>query len=296
MGQVKFGWVVPAIGPVRNNHVPLAITQQETILPAAARYFDSLWVYDHFFDLGDRTNPWLESWTTLTWLAARFPTLQIGTLVLGLGYRNPALLAKMAATLQALSDGRLILGLGAGWREEEYHAYGYPFPKTGERIQQLDEAIQIIRLMWTDPAPTFRGTYFQIENATCLPQPDLPPSIMIGSMGARILPLVARQADAWDVWAWTPDAWDPAGYQRKWDLLRGHAEAAGRDPMMIFRSIAATGAKLPRNAEDSARWLERLRPFVDLGVGRFTLDFGTVPSTEPIERFAAEVIAPLNEQ
>ena len=114
-------------------------------------------------------------------------------------------------------------------------------------------------------------------------------------MRARdFLPLVARQADAWDVWAWAPDAWDAAEYARKWDLLWGHAEAAGRDPATIFRSVSATGGKLPRNAEDSARWLERLRPFADLGVGRFTLDFGTVPSTEPIIRFAEEVIAPLN--
>src|SRR4051812_67372 len=248
MGRIKFGWVAPPIGPVKNDHVPLAISQQETIIPVAARYFDSLWVYDHFFDMADRSNPWLESWTTLTWLAARFPTLQVGTLVLGLGYRNPALTAKMAATLQALSGGRLILGIGAGWREEEYRAYGYPFPKTSERVRQLDEAIQLIRQMWTDPAPTFHGEYFQIEDATCLPQPDPPPPIMVGSFGERILPLIARQADAWDVWAWAPDAWDPADYRRKWELLQGHAAAIGRDPATIFRSISATGAKLPRDS------------------------------------------------
>jgi alkanesulfonate monooxygenase SsuD/methylene tetrahydromethanopterin reductase-like flavin-dependent oxidoreductase (luciferase family) len=294
MPRVQFGWVVPAIGPVKNNHVPLAMTQQEMILPAAARYFDSLWVYDHFFDLGDRSNPWLESWTTLTWLAARFPTLQVGTLVLGLGYRNPALLAKMAATLQALSGGRLILGIGGGWREEEYQAYGYPFPQTGVRLQQLDEAVQILRLMWTDPAPTFRGEYFQIENATCLPQPDPPPPIMIGSMGTRILPLIARRADAWDVWSFSPDGWDVDDYRQKWAAVQEHAAAAGRDPVTIVRSVSATGGKLPRTADDSARWLERLRPFADLGVARFNLDFGTVPSTEPIARFAEEVIAPLN--
>lgn len=294
MAQIRFGWVVPAIGPVRNGHVPLPITQQDTVLPTVVQHFDSLWVYDHFFDMGDRTNPWLECWTTLTWLAARFPTVQVGSLVLGLGYRNPALLAKMAATLHALSGGRYILGIGAGWREEEYKAYGYPFPKTGERIAQLEEGLQIIRSMWRDPTPTFAGQHFQIDNATCLPQPNPPPLIMIGSVGERILPMIARYADAWDVWNWSPDAWDVETYRRKWDTLRGHAEAAGRDPAGILRSVSATGMKLPRTAEESAQWVERLRPYADLGVQRFMLDFGTVVTPEPIQRFVEEVMAPLN--
>jgi alkanesulfonate monooxygenase SsuD/methylene tetrahydromethanopterin reductase-like flavin-dependent oxidoreductase (luciferase family) len=120
-------------------------------------------VYDHFYGFAERSDSWLEGWTTLTWLAARFPTVQIGPLVLGVGYRNPALVAKMAATLQVLSGGRLVLGLGAGWREEEYRAYGYPFPKAVDRIRQVEEAVQIMRRMWTEPAPTFKGESFVIE-------------------------------------------------------------------------------------------------------------------------------------
>src|SRR4051794_25659421 len=105
MAGIKFGWIAPVLGLEKSGYTPVVLTQQETILPLVARYFDSLWIYDHFFELENLPDPWLECWTTLTWLAARFPTLGIGTVVLGVGYRNPALLAKMAATLQVLSGG-----------------------------------------------------------------------------------------------------------------------------------------------------------------------------------------------
>jgi alkanesulfonate monooxygenase SsuD/methylene tetrahydromethanopterin reductase-like flavin-dependent oxidoreductase (luciferase family) len=118
---------------------------------------------------------------------------------------------------------------------------------------------------------------------------------MIGSMGERILPLIARRADAWDTWFFTPEAWDPAGYEQKWKLLQEHAVAAGRDPATIVRSVSATAVKLPRTAEDSAHWVDRLTPFANLGVQRFIFDFGSVVDTEPVLRFAEEVIAPLNQ-
>ena len=153
MPQIAFGWVAPPIGPVKNDDIPLAISQQETIIPVAARYFDSLWVCDHFYGFDEKTDPFLEAWTTLTWLAARHDDVELVHHVLGVGYRPPALTAKMAATLQVLSGGRFVLGIGAGWREDEYRAYGYDFPRPAVRFAQLEETIRICRLMWTEPDP-----------------------------------------------------------------------------------------------------------------------------------------------
>jgi alkanesulfonate monooxygenase SsuD/methylene tetrahydromethanopterin reductase-like flavin-dependent oxidoreductase (luciferase family) len=291
---IRFGWIPAVSAGARTQNIPIVIGQQAEILPVVAEHFDSLWVYDHFYGLDKPQRPWLECWTTLTWLAARFPTLGVGSVVLGVGYRNPALLAKMAATLQAFSGGRLVLGIGAGWREEEHRAYGYPFPGAQARRDELDEALEIIRRMWTEEAPTFHGTHFQITDAYCPPRPDPVPPIMIGSFGERILPLIARRADWWDVWSWSLDAIDPESYRAKRDLLDEHARELGRDPATIIRSLSMSGGVLPASAEDSARWVARLRPFVALGVTRFMIDFGFVPAPDPIRRFAAEVIAPLN--
>jgi len=294
MPPIQFGWITPVLGFAKTGYTPAAITQQDAVLPAVSRVFDSLWVYDHLFGLDDPADPWLEGWTTLTWLAARYPGMRVGTVVLGTGYRNPALLAKMAATLQALSGGRLVLGLGAGWRAEEHRAYGFAFPDGRARREALDEAVTIIRHMWTEPAPSFTGRQVHIAAAYCEPRPDPPPPILIGSFGTRILDVVARQADWWDCWAWSMDALDPADYLAKRALLDARATAAGRDPTAIVRSVSATLCRLPRTPDESAQWLDRLRPFVDAGVTHFLFDFGPVSALDRIERFAAEVIGPIN--
>src|SRR5438477_13015772 len=134
---------------------------------------------------GDR--PVREGWTLLTYLAGAFPRFRYGHLVLAQSYRNPALLAKMAATLQHLSDGRFILGLGAGWHEEEYRSYGYPYPSGGTRVAQLAEAIELIRAMWTDSPASYRGVHYQIESAYCEPRPDPPIPILVGTNGPKAL-------------------------------------------------------------------------------------------------------------
>ena len=295
MANLHFGWLAPVIGVAKSHYVPIVMAQEAEILPVVATHFDSLWVYDHFYGFAEHSDPWLEGWTTLTWLAARFPTVQIGTLVLGVGYRNPALVAKMAATLQVLSGGRLVLGLGAGWREEEYRAYGYPFPRAADRIRQVEEAVQIMRRMWTDPSPTFKGEYFVIEQASCPPLPTPPPPIMIGGEGEQLmLPLIARQADWWNVHLWSMEevaSYVPT-YQRKRDLVYRLASAAGRDPATIVQTLAINGPRLPRSSDDSARWLDLLRPLITLGVTHVILE-GRTTSLEPIERFAEEVITPL---
>jgi alkanesulfonate monooxygenase SsuD/methylene tetrahydromethanopterin reductase-like flavin-dependent oxidoreductase (luciferase family) len=167
--------------------------------------FTTLWASDHF-QFGDA--PVLECWTRLCFLAARFERFQVGSLVLGQGYRNPALLAKMAATLQFLTCGRLVLGVGAGWNEEEYRSYGYEYPSRKERVDQLAEVLTILHLMWQGGPATFHGKYYSITEAYCRPVPPTPIPIMIGSAGKRVVRLAAEHADGWNSDA-RPDVFDP---------------------------------------------------------------------------------------
>ena len=200
--------------------------------------------------------------------------------VLGHGYRNPALTAKMAATLQVLSGGRFMLGIGGGWREDEYRSYGYDFPTTAVRLRQLEEVVQICRLMWTEEHPTFTGTYFQIDNAAATPRPDVVPPICIGSSGEKIgLPIVGRNADMWN-----------GALQRA--MTTGSASATsstppqstpGRDPADIESCVTVAG-DLPDSDAASEQWLERLTHLGELGVTYFVMDFGHPLAVEPALR------------
>ena len=289
MADLAFGWIAPVIGPPESGHVPIVIYQVEHILPTAFQHFDSVWLADHFYGFERRTDPFLESWTTMTWLAARFPTVQLCHHVLGLGYRNPALTAKMAATLQTLSGGRFMLGIGAGWRREEYAAYGYDFPKPAVRIRQLEEAIQICRLMWSEEAASFEGQYFQIHAAYAPPRPEPAPPILVGGSGEQLmLPMIGRRADLWHTFM-PPRIED---WIRKRDIVWQAAQAAGRDPGDITLCVTRE-APLPETSAQSAEWLETLQSWAGLGVRHFVLDFGHVTSTELVLRFAAEVIRPM---
>ena len=167
--------------------------------------FTTIWASDHF-QFGD--DPVLECWTRLCVLAERFDTFRVGSLVLGQGYRNPALLAKMAATLQFLTDGRLVLGIGAGWSEEDYRAYGYEYPSRKDRVDQLVEALTILRLMWDGGPATFHGEHYSITDAYCRPAPTTPIPIMIGSAGKRVTRIAAERADGWNIDA-RPEVFDP---------------------------------------------------------------------------------------
>jgi alkanesulfonate monooxygenase SsuD/methylene tetrahydromethanopterin reductase-like flavin-dependent oxidoreductase (luciferase family) len=287
--MVKFGWLSPVAGHAGSNFQPIVMYQQEHILPTALPHFDSVWIADHFYGFDrDKTEGFLEGWTTLTWLAARFPDVMLCHHVLGHGYRNPALTAKMASTLQVLSGGRFILGIGAGWREDEYRSYGYDFPTTANRLRQLEEVVQICRLMWTEPHPTFHGEYFTIDDAAATPRPDVVPPVCIGSSGEKIgLPIVGRRADIWNG-AYRDD--------EQWTRLRGivdrAATDAGRDPADIESCVTVAG-DLPETDTDSVRWVERLGHLVELGVTHFVMDFGHPLDAEPAVRFAEQVIAPI---
>lgn len=227
---------------------------------AEAAGFSALWIEDHFQPWAhDERGPSLEPWVTLSALAQATSRVRLGTLVTCVSYRNPALLAKMAATLDVVSKGRLVLGLGAGWYAEEYAAYGYEFSSPGERVRRLAEAIRIIRALWTEEAPTLVTRHYAVRGARCNPRPVQRPGppIWIGGGQPRMLRLAARVADGWNYGAMTPEQFaDALG------RLRVHAAEAGRDPdaitpsLELFVFVGATAAE----ARERARAFEAARP------------------------------------
>jgi F420-dependent oxidoreductase-like protein len=200
---------------------------------AEAAGFDSVWVMDHFFQLpplGGPDQPMLEAYTLLGALAARTERVQLGTLVTGVTYRNPAILAKIVTTLDVISKGRAILGIGGAWYDVEHRALGVEYPRDGVRLDMLEEAVQICRAMFTGDDVSFDGTYFRLDHARNLPRPVQPggPGIMIGGGGEkRTLRLVARFADKCNV---TGDATTLA---HKIEVLHRHCAEVGRDPSEI---------------------------------------------------------------
>jgi F420-dependent oxidoreductase-like protein len=191
--------------------------------------FDSFWLMDHFHQIqnvGRQEEPMLEGWTGISVLAGVTSKIKLGTLVTGNIYRHPSVLAKIGATLDVLSEGRLIMGLGAGWNDLESHAYGIPFPSTRERLERLDEAVQLIKKMWTEERANFSGKYYKLENTLCNPKPIQKPHpmILIGGDGEkRTLRTVAKYGDACNLFG------SPATVKRKLDVLREHCVAVGRD-------------------------------------------------------------------
>ncbi len=205
------------------EQLPRWMSDLDTSLPQFGDDFESLWISDHFFwnDI-----PTMEAWTTLSYMAARWPQYKIGPMVLGQSYRNPALLAKMASTLQFLTGGRFIMGLGAGWKEDEYYAYNFPFPSAGARLKQLEETLEILGRLWTQPGmSSYEGKYYSIKDAYLEPKPDPVPPIMIGGSGDRTLNLTARYADWWNMTETTL-----ARYTERANALRAACEQVGRDP------------------------------------------------------------------
>ena len=191
-------------------------------LDVACQSFGSLWISDH---LAYSDELRLECWTHLAWIAARYPGPKLGTIVMCSSFRPPALMAKMAASLHWMSSGRLILGYGAGWYENEYRAYGYPFPPPRVRVEMADEAVRIMKAMWGEGPVSFEGKYYRVEDVYCEPRWDPPPVLMLGMSGERhALRVVARHADWWNVGVRAPDE-----LRRKLDVLRQHCAAEGRD-------------------------------------------------------------------
>jgi F420-dependent oxidoreductase-like protein len=197
--------------------------------------FESGWVFDHFYPIfSDSTGPCLEGWTAMAALAQATKRLRIGNMVTGIPYRHPAVLAKMASTLDIISNGRLELGIGAGWNEEESNAYGIELGTPKERSDRFEEACEVIVSLLTKDRTTFNGTYYQLTEAMNNPKgPQQPhPPICIGGSGEkRTLRTVAKYADHWNFGMGTPEE-----MARKLDVLRGHCADVGRDPKEILIS------------------------------------------------------------
>ena len=242
--------------------------------------------------------PLLEGWTLLTHLATAYPRFRYGHLVLGQSYRNPGLLAKMAQTLQYVTRGRFVLGIGAGWLEDEYRALGYEYPPAGQRVEQLAEAIQAIRAVWTQT--DFVGEHYRIERAVCdPPAPSIP--IMVGTNGPRALGVAARHADWWN---WDAP-WEPT-YRPPYERLRQHCDDMGRD----FSEIVLTAGGFVDMPSDASSFepsythefypgqvfgilgpsppdvVREIETLVDVGVQHFQLSFADIAS---FERFLDEV-------
>ena len=198
--------------------------------------FETAWNFDHFYPIiGDGDGPCLEAWVTLSALAQATSRIRIGCMVNGVPYRHPALVANMAASLDIVSGGRLELGLGAGWNEQETEAYGIDLLPMGQRMDRFEEAVEVVDSLLSNEFTTFRGKYFQLEQARCEPKgPQQPrPPIVIGGGGEkRTLRIAARFAQHWNISFVTPDQ-----FIKKNEILLTHCESVGRDSSLITRSV-----------------------------------------------------------
>ena len=250
--MVKFGVQI-------ENHAGYSYEAVSRVAAEAERLgFDGLFICDHLVgrteELAKQTC--LDTWVTLGALASATRRIRLGTLVSAVGFRYPSILAKMAATLDAASQGRLQFAIGAGWYQPEYAAYGVPFPSTKKRMDQLREAIQIIREMWTQNKPTFNGVHYNIKEASCNPKP-VQPSIWVGGTGEkRLLRVVAELADGWNASYITAEEYD-----QKLKTLQSYCNAAGRDIGKIERSYFASGLTAKTDAEFRETFARYYAPF-----------------------------------
>ena len=307
MTQVQFGFTMPA-DQLDKAQQRSYVDDLNRALTLVHGHFDSAWFIDHL-QFGDTVV--LEGFTALSYIAALHPSLKFGHTVLCQSFRNPALLAKMGATLQFLSGGRFILGLGAGWHEEEYRAYGYDFPPASVRVHQLEETLQIIKALWTEEQASFEGTYYRVTEAYCEPKPDPRPPIIIGAFGPKMLRLTAKYADGWNV--------SSTGIHQYRQLVAEFEQACaevGRDPATVRRSwcggcICAptqaqaeqlAGARYRADEDDFSfvgtprQLVEQMRAFIDLGVDYFMVDCGGFPNLTTLELLVSEVLPALNHQ
>jgi F420-dependent oxidoreductase-like protein len=226
--------------------------------------WESLWVYDHFHTVPEPTEEAThEAWTLMAALAASTHRIRLGQMCTCMGYRNPTHLAKIAATVDVVSGGRVEVGIGAGWYEHEWRAYGYGFPPIGDRIGMLDEGVQIMEQAWRTGYATFDGRYYQVDGARVFPRPLQDGGIPLWIAGGgekRTLKYVARSGQYANI------AGDPEGFAHKSEVLRGHCEALGRDFDTIVRSanynvvIGSTQAEVDDRIARYSDRLERLVP------------------------------------
>lgn len=270
--------------------------------------FHSVWFNDHLYGIPMPQVPIMEAWTTLSAVAAVTSRVQLGTLVSPVGFRNPALFAKMAATLDQISDGRVIVGLGVGWYEQEFRGYGMDFPSVAERLKALDETAELMRRMWTEEQVTFAGRHVRTEGVYCEPKPVRRPPLLIGGGGEKVLlGLVARHADIWNNLAV-----HLGELGSKVEKLREHCRAIGRNPatlavsqqtmVIVGQDQADADAKVEKAnriygghlgsgiAGTPEQCVERIRELAALGCSLLIIEFFGRDIREPARLFADRVM------
>ena len=299
--RVEFGVFSPQAGISYQ-----ALLERATLLERLG--YHSMWLVDHMWTRAMPDLDHLECMAALSALAARTERLRLGVMVLCHSYRNPALLAKSLCTIDRISDGRVEIGMGAGWMEEEYRAYGYEFPPIGVRLKQLEETLQILKAMFTDKRANFEGRYHRVIDALNNPKPIQKPHppITVGGSGEKVmLRLVARYADRWNI---------PSGYRGLDDKLmafKAHCQTVGRalDTIEISEQLLVCIGRSEEEVEQKWKLAKGLKPFVYTGikgtpaqiidalnqrVGKgitmFTIFFSDFAPPETIELFAREVM------
>lgn len=273
---------------------------------AEATGWDGIWVADHFMpNADDVSGPMHEGWTSITALGALVPRVRVGVLVTGNTYRHPAVLAKMAATLDHVTAGRVILGLGAGWQENEHRAYGIEYSTVGGRLDRLEEACQVITSLLREPRTTFDGDHYRLVDAPLEPKPvqDRLPLLVGGGGEKRTMRIAARYADEWNVWG------EPDTMRHKIGVLERHCDDLGRDPSEIRRTCQALlfhtddeasaaklrerGIGMPSLIGTSEQLVETVAAYRDAGVDELIVpDFTLAPGAaklEALDRFRVEV-------
>jgi len=280
---------------------------------AEAAGFDLVTVMDHLYQIrgiGPETEPMLEAYTTLSALATQTSRVKLGALVTGVTYRNPALLVKEVTTLDVISKGRAILGIGAAWNEDEHRGYGFEFPPIGQRMDRLEEAVTIARLMFTEERPSFEGKHYRIDRALDVPRPVQKggPKILIGGGGEqRTLKILAKHGD---IGHWFGGNLEDL--KRKKKVFEAHCEAVNRDPSEVLLTVGVI-LVLVRNERDAQPILDSLQPerramvtvatvpkatevigqYMDAGFGGFTFNNNVIVNDDGMG-LAADLIKAVN--
>jgi F420-dependent oxidoreductase-like protein len=310
MSQVHFGVTLPQIK--RSWAETRAAAEEFERLG-----FDSVWLNDHLYGIPGPQLPIMEAWTTLSAIGAVTERVQLGTLVSPVGFRNPALLAKMVATLDNITAGRVIVGLGSGWFQMEYEGYGFEFPSLRARLQQLDEAATLMKQMWTEVQPSFAGRHFRTASVFCEPKPVRRPPLLIGGGGEKVLlRLAAQHADIWNNLAV-----HQAELGAKVAKLREHCAVIGRDPtnitisqqcmVVIGESDADAKTKMERAqqiygghmgasgplsiAGTAEHCIDKIRQHLALGCTMLVIEFFGRDTREPARLFAERVMPAFRE-
>ncbi|MDJ0952724.1 MAG: LLM class F420-dependent oxidoreductase [Acidimicrobiia bacterium] len=254
------GWRLDLVGLETEEQWPAMLSVAKTIEDLG---FESVWVYDHFHTVPVPTQEvTYEAWTLMAALAAATDTVRLGQMCTCNGYRPPAYLAKVAASIDAISGGRLEMGIGAGWYEHEYNGYGYPFPKASVRIGQLGEAVEIMKRMWTEEEASFAGKYYRLDGAICQPKPVQQPHIpfWIAGGGEKLTLNVAARYASYTNFGQTLEE-----FEHKSNVLRGHCELVGSDFDAIVRStnFNVVCEETESAVDDRIEWIkDKYRPYV----------------------------------